>query len=58
MNRPDVQAVEDIMMQLLGKRRKGKDPIEANDLHRCSPTAKGFWSKISSASAEKLLQVN
>ena len=58
MDHPDVQAVEDIMMQLLEKRRKGKDPIKANDLHRWSPTAKEFWSKISSASAEKLLEVN
>ena len=34
MDHPDVQAVEDIMMQLLEKRRKVKGPIEANDLHR------------------------
>lgn len=53
MDHPDVQAVEDIMMQLLKKRRKVKGPIEANDLHRWSSTAQGFWSKIPSASVEK-----
>ena len=34
IDHPDVQAVEDIMMELLEKRRMGKAPIEANDLHR------------------------
>lgn len=34
MDHPDVQAVEDIMTQLLEKHRKGKDPIKTNDLHR------------------------
>lgn len=34
MDHPDVQAVEDIMMQLLESRRKGKSPVEANDLRR------------------------
>ena len=58
MDHPDVQAVGDIMMQLVEKRRKDKGPIEANDLHRWSSTAQGFWSKIPSASAEKLLQVS
>jgi tRNA A-37 threonylcarbamoyl transferase component Bud32 len=58
INHPDVQAVEDIMMQLLEKRRKSDKAIGANDLRRWSSTAKGFLSKIKSASAEKLLQVS
>ena len=58
MDHPGVQAIEDVMMQLLEKRGKGEGPIEANGLHRWSSTAKGFWSKIPSASAEKLLQVS
>ena len=51
---PDVQAVEDVMMQLL-KKREG---AEANDLRRWSSTAEEFLSKITSASAEELLQVS
>ena len=51
---PDVQAVEDVMIQLLGKR----EGPEANDLRRWSSTAKEFLSKITSASAEELLQVS
>jgi len=51
---PDVQAVEDFMMQLLEK-HKGS---EANDLRRWSSTAEEFLSKITSASAEELLQVS
>jgi hypothetical protein len=50
----DVQAVEDVMMQLLKKRERG----EANDLRRWSSTAEEFLSKITSASAEELLQVS
>ena len=58
MDHPDVQAVEEIMMQLLESRRKGKNPVKANDLRRWSSTAQGFWSKITSASADELLQVS
>ncbi len=50
----DVQAIEDFMMQLLEKREGG----EANDLRRWSSTAEEFLSKITSAFAEELLQVN
>ena len=50
----DVQAVEDVLMQLLNKRKGGN----ANDLRRQSSTAKEFLSKITSASAEELLQVS
>ncbi|KAL8832496.1 MAG: hypothetical protein Q9191_000223 [Dirinaria sp. TL-2023a] len=50
----DVQAVEDIMRQLLGKR----EGAAANDLRRWSSTAEEFSSKIMSASAEELLQVS
>ena len=49
---PDVQAVEDVMMQLLRKREGGK----ANDPHLWSSTVEEFSSKITSASAEELLQ--
>ncbi len=42
------------MMQLLEKREGG----EANDLRRWSSMAEEFLSKITSASAEELLQVN
>ncbi len=58
LNHPDVQAVEDIMIQLLEKRRKSDKAIGANESRRWSSTAKGFLSKIESASAEKLLQVS
>lgn len=51
---PDVQAVEDVMMQLLEKRERG----EANDLRRWSSTAEEFSSKITSASVEELFQVS
>ena len=51
---PDVQAVEDVMRQLLGKR----EGAAANDLRRWSSTAEEFSSKIMSASAEELLQVS
>jgi len=51
---PDVQALEDVMMQLLEKRKRG----EANDLRRWSSTAEEFLSKTTSASAEELLQVS
>ena len=51
---PDVQAVEDVMMQLLDKR----EGAEANDLRRWSSTAEDFTSKITSASAKELLQVS
>lgn len=51
---PDVQAVEDVMMQLLRKREGG----EANDPRLWSSTVEEFSSKITSASAEELLQVS
>ena len=51
---PDVQAVEDVLMQLLDKR----EGANANDLRRWSSTAEEFSSKITSASAEELLQVS
>ena len=51
---PDVQAVEDVMMQLLAKREGG----EANDLRLWSSTVEEFSSKITSSSAEELLQVS
>ncbi|KAL8644731.1 MAG: hypothetical protein Q9210_007106, partial [Variospora velana] len=54
MGHPDVQAVEDVLMQLLEKR----EGAEANDLRRWSSTAEEFSSKITSASAEVLLQVS
>ena len=50
----DVQAVEDVIMQLLGER----EGAEANDLRRWSSTAEEFLSKITSASAVELLQVS
>ena len=50
---PDVQVLEDVMMQLLEKRKRG----EANDLRRWSSTAEEFSSKITSASTEELLQI-
>ena len=50
----DMQALEDVMMQLLERRKRG----EVNDLRRWSSTADEFLSKISSASAEELLQVS
>ena len=34
MDHSNLQAVEDVMMQLLEKRRKVKGLIEVNDLHR------------------------
>jgi len=51
---PDVQAVEDVMIQLLERRKGG----EANDLRRWSSIAEEFSSKITSTSAEELLQVS
>ena len=58
INHPDVQAVKDLMMQLLEKRRKSDKIIDANDLRHWFSTTKGFLSKIKSASAEKLLQIS
>ena len=51
---PGMQAVEDVIMQLLEQHKSG----DANNLHRWSSTAEGFLSKITSASAEELLQVS
>ncbi len=58
INHSDVQTIEDIMMQLLKKRRKSDKIIDANDLRRWFSTTKEFLSKIKSAFAEKLLQIS
>ncbi len=50
----NVQTLEDIMMQLLKKRKRS----EANDLHRWFFTIEEFLSKTTSAFAEELLQVS
>jgi hypothetical protein len=54
----DVQILEDIMMQLMKKRSRGKESISAIDLSRWSSTIASFLSETTSASAEKLTQVS
>jgi hypothetical protein len=54
----DVQATADIMIQLMEKRTRDQSLINTDDLRRWSFTAKDFFQKITSASAEILLQVS
>jgi len=54
----DVEAVADIMMQLMEKRSKNEDSIDASTLPRWSSTAKDFFLKINSQSAAQLSQVS
>lgn len=53
---PDVQALGDIVMQLMEKRKKRNEVIGASDLDRWSPTVVDFLSETMSASAKDLTQ--
>ena len=54
----DVEAVADIIMQLLEKRRKSEDSADASTLQRWSSAAGDFYRKIILQSATQLSQVN
>ena len=53
-----MQALGDIVMQLMEKRKKRNEVIGASDLDRWSPTVVDFLSETMSASAKDLTQVS
>lgn len=53
-----MQALGDIVMQLMEKRKKRNEVIGPSDLNRWSPTVADFLSETMSASAKDLTQVS
>lgn len=54
---PDVQALGNVMMQVMEKRQRHDDCVGATELHRWAPTVADFLSETLSTSAEELAQV-
>ena len=55
---PDVRALGDIMMQLMEKRKRRDEPVDANDLRCRSAMVADFVSRTMFASAQQLAAVS